>query len=254
MKRLRAFTLVELLVVIAIIAILAAVLFPVFVRAKASAKSTACMSNLRQLAIGVALYQGDSDDVYPLGAWDYPGHPAETLAASRWYFDIAPYTGNKTQLRVSHAGVFSMPPSGYGADYGINESISFWKGALGSNVIRKPSETLLLANAAQYDADRLGGSRRDRTYPRRWGPYAVGMTDWQVTGPYIFGAVEVYPYAQIVTGYEENFRRPFAAHNGRVNITFADGHGASVLIEALIGKMPYGHVLGDPKNYWDNED
>ena len=63
--RRRGFTLIELLVVIAIIAILAALLFPVFARAKMAAKQTACLSNLKQIGSGIALYMGDSDDVFP---------------------------------------------------------------------------------------------------------------------------------------------------------------------------------------------
>lgn len=63
--RRRAFTLIELLVVIAIIAIVAAIVFPVFTRAKASAKKTNCISNLRQIGQAMALYMGDSDDVFP---------------------------------------------------------------------------------------------------------------------------------------------------------------------------------------------
>lgn len=60
----RAFTLIELLVVIAIIAILAAILFPVFAQAKAAAKKTACLSNTKQIAIGAQLYALDYDDYY----------------------------------------------------------------------------------------------------------------------------------------------------------------------------------------------
>lgn len=61
----RAFTLIELLVVIAIIAILAALLFPTFARAKASAKSTACVQNLKQIGTALELYMGDNNDVFP---------------------------------------------------------------------------------------------------------------------------------------------------------------------------------------------
>jgi len=60
----RAFTLIELLVVIAIIAILAAILFPVFAQAKAAAKNTSDLSNLKQLTLGVIMYSNDCDDVF----------------------------------------------------------------------------------------------------------------------------------------------------------------------------------------------
>jgi len=65
MKRGQGFTLIELLVVIAIISLLAALLFPVFARAKASAKQSACLSNLKQIGGALGLYMGDYDDVFP---------------------------------------------------------------------------------------------------------------------------------------------------------------------------------------------
>ncbi|MBZ0172326.1 MAG: DUF1559 domain-containing protein, partial [Phycisphaerales bacterium] len=60
-----AFTLIELLVVIAIIAILAAILFPVFARAREKARQSSCASNLKQLALGLMQYAQDYDETYP---------------------------------------------------------------------------------------------------------------------------------------------------------------------------------------------
>jgi prepilin-type N-terminal cleavage/methylation domain-containing protein/prepilin-type processing-associated H-X9-DG protein len=84
MKNRRAFTLIELLVVIAIIAILAAILFPVFAQAKAAAKKASCLSNIKQMALAFHMYSGDSDDVMPSSG---EGYPATVTAACRIIID-----------------------------------------------------------------------------------------------------------------------------------------------------------------------
>ena len=65
-KKTTGFTLIELLVVIAIIAILAAILFPVFAKARDKARTTACLNNMKQLALAIQMYLGDWDDFFPL--------------------------------------------------------------------------------------------------------------------------------------------------------------------------------------------
>mgnify|MGYP001548207113 CR=1 FL=1 len=65
MKR-RAFTLIEMLVVVAIIAVLAAILFPVFARARENARRASCQSNLKQIALGIFMYAQDYDERMPL--------------------------------------------------------------------------------------------------------------------------------------------------------------------------------------------
>lgn len=87
----KAFTLIELLVVIAIIAILAAILFPVFAQAKAAAKRTSELSNMKQLGLGAIMYAGDADDVFPLHAhWDSPQMSVPGGHTS-WLTKVAPY-------------------------------------------------------------------------------------------------------------------------------------------------------------------
>src|ERR1700758_134840 len=63
------FTLIELLVVIAIIAILASILFPVFARARSQARKTTCLSNMKQIGLGLMMYVQDYDQHYPPAQW-----------------------------------------------------------------------------------------------------------------------------------------------------------------------------------------
>src|SRR5688572_8951045 len=84
------FTLIELLVVIAIIAILAAILFPVFAQAREKARQSSCLSNFRQLGLGMMMYAQDYDESLPIAYWG----PDWCGATSSWRQTLIPYTKN----------------------------------------------------------------------------------------------------------------------------------------------------------------
>jgi prepilin-type N-terminal cleavage/methylation domain-containing protein/prepilin-type processing-associated H-X9-DG protein len=111
MERQGGFTLVELLVVIAIIAILAAVLFPVFARAKESARQTKCLSNLSQLAKAIYAYANDYDGVLP---WMYEWHIAH------------PYTEEALAPYVKEKGVFRCPDD-LGDTWDNGDKTPYWQ-------------------------------------------------------------------------------------------------------------------------------
>lgn len=91
--RRKAFTLIELLVVIAIIAILSAILFPVFAKAKEAAKKTADLSNVKQIGTSLAIYLADHDDTY-MSAYFYNNDLDSTGGYTQWSGMIMPYVKN----------------------------------------------------------------------------------------------------------------------------------------------------------------
>jgi prepilin-type N-terminal cleavage/methylation domain-containing protein/prepilin-type processing-associated H-X9-DG protein len=109
----RAFTLIELLVVIAIIAILAAILFPVFAQVREKARSASCLSNLKQIALSLQMYQQDYDEVMfgsfalpePFNSTKVDGTNLQRMMSGGLYWFLQPYTKNEQIFRCpSDAG------------------------------------------------------------------------------------------------------------------------------------------------------
>ncbi|MEO6907312.1 MAG: DUF1559 domain-containing protein, partial [Abditibacteriaceae bacterium] len=118
-NRRKGFTLIELLVVIAIISILAAILFPVFARARENARRTACMSNLKQIGLGIQMYVQDYDERFPLVAVNGPVSINTSTGASTYPAIIG--WSDALQPYIKNIQIYQCPSdSTYGTINGIN--------------------------------------------------------------------------------------------------------------------------------------
>ncbi|HSV75289.1 MAG TPA: prepilin-type N-terminal cleavage/methylation domain-containing protein [Chthonomonadales bacterium] len=125
------FTLIELLVVIAIIAILAAILFPVFAQAREKARQANCVSNTKQYALATSMYTQDYDEVLPMGS--YPlGPDPRTACVATFYWAVAPYVSNDSvatcpseprAIRLVEAVGFPCQGSPPYTSYTVNRSV-----------------------------------------------------------------------------------------------------------------------------------
>jgi len=130
----KAFTLIELLVVIAIIAILAAILFPVFAQAKLAAKKTAALSGTKQLGLAVIMYDGDYDGQFPLGFEGSPNtcpDPHSWTGLDLWCQRVQPYTKSIGVFEAStdsEGGAKALPGTwaGVGISFAVNAYYGNW--------------------------------------------------------------------------------------------------------------------------------
>lgn len=150
----RGFTLIELLVVIAIIAILAAILFPVFAKAREKARQTSCLSNLKQFGLAVLQYAQDYDEMLPVSAQNlgagqarYPDGSTGTYAL--WYHPVYAYCKNWQMWNCPSSSV--KYTGGYHPMGGYGGNTYLWGQSLGN--ITNPSETLMIMDGTYYLLD-----------------------------------------------------------------------------------------------------
>ena len=153
----RGFTLIELLVVIAIIAILAAILFPVFAKAREKARQTSCLSNVKQIALGGVAYCQDYDERFPAHGCGWGNRADQTCYASKIY----PY--------VKNVQIFTCPSAAYKAAIGADGN------AYGHNLQYLGNRaTTITIGQVQSPAETIWYADATRGYIRA--PYCCGIT------------------------------------------------------------------------------
>ena len=255
----QGFTLIELLVVIAIIAILAAILFPVFAQAREKARSISCLSNIKQIGVGVMMYTQDYDEGYPMGGWN---KDANTVGG-RWYLDIESYMKNKVIRNCPSNSQHideTYNQNGYashGTDYGGNPSVMDWQRGVRQAKLKSPASLVLFCDASQLDnGTPTANNRADIKDPKTWKSHINYFTDWEVNGPVYFTDNGInYLYQPCYTPADD-LRRPVGLHNDGVNTGFADGHAKWYQIERLVGPLASTNCKGydatDTNNLWAN--
>jgi prepilin-type N-terminal cleavage/methylation domain-containing protein/prepilin-type processing-associated H-X9-DG protein len=159
--RRKGFTLIELLVVIAIIAILAAILFPVFAQAREAARKTSCLSNQKQLGTAMLMYCQDYDETYPNWRTLVPVSAEYPNGKITWVENMQPYCKNKQLWRCpSDSGATANPATQN--SYWLNAHVFRWSGitATGPSSInlaevKYPATTIVLCDGPTNDGQHV---------------------------------------------------------------------------------------------------
>jgi prepilin-type N-terminal cleavage/methylation domain-containing protein/prepilin-type processing-associated H-X9-DG protein len=228
--RRKGFTLIELLVVIAIIAILAAILFPVFARAREKARTSACLSNTKQFAIAIYQYMQDWDGGYPASS-TYPS-PIPAYHYSFWMALVGPYVKNEVIYKCPSAAFDKGWAVGTGvpyATYGFNEYLNyighFSRDYHTESDLPNPSLTALIADSA------AGSHFHDWDGPTK-GPDGIVLPSGMLRIKYANGTVE--------SGVLRS------RHDG-ANIVYADAHAAHLPLARFYHEGPMGDNSPDRK-------
>jgi prepilin-type N-terminal cleavage/methylation domain-containing protein/prepilin-type processing-associated H-X9-DG protein len=283
MKTNRAFTLIELLVVIAIIAILAAILFPVFAQAREKARSISCLSNLKQIGTATMMYVQDYDETFTCGWSDGPSSPVDLRGLTVWRWALGPYmqkagTGAYNNNNVKGT-VLICPSTRIGiTSYGLNQthlntwvqnSDGYWANSgVAMASINAPADLVAYGDAGKTGVDTSGdpnytdgstscGDRSGSVAARNkatCGPYTFDATKWKLDGGDDWAKTVDWDMAMPGDGKGEwnktstgnGTRRPLFPHNGLGNFVFADGHAKAITAGRLRAQ------IGTPEDIWHN--
>jgi prepilin-type N-terminal cleavage/methylation domain-containing protein/prepilin-type processing-associated H-X9-DG protein len=219
-RRHQGFTLIELLVVIAIIAILAAILFPVFAQARAKARQATCLSNQKQIGTGFMMYVQDYDETFPPTDYDLPGPVRVT-----WTTLVNPYikaSGN-TETKNQRKSVFVCPNVDQAVADPTWEGIN---GAVGSRALLSyGTNRYLMPNYRGLAPGTAPGSRGPVNSLAAVGSPAslVMLAESLGTVPDMTGRDDRYT-SDLSNRDESQYSLARMRHSGGSNYTFSDGH------------------------------
>ncbi|MES2460035.1 MAG: DUF1559 domain-containing protein [Armatimonadota bacterium] len=238
----QAFTLIELLVVIAIIAILAAILFPVFAQAREKARQTACLSNTKQMASSLMMYSQDYDETFPWASLNPLGGSVNDMRNPKWMDVLQPYTKNDQ--------VFNCPSDTGALFVSLSTNPNRGAGCTGGGCTSSPGGSYLLNST--YDAGVGGQPMADIAAPA---DTVFAVEGPQVPNQQLYWSAAFNPNANPPTpvtgnnqlgmdnearppylGYRDGAGRTYYAlgrHNKMANVVWCDGHAKATAIPQL---------------------
>ncbi|MFN3729807.1 MAG: prepilin-type N-terminal cleavage/methylation domain-containing protein [Fimbriimonadaceae bacterium] len=272
----RAFTLIELLVVIAIIAILAAILFPVFSQAKVAAKKTQAISNQKQIGMAFMMYAADSDDVFPFLTWadSYNNVGVGEPYGNGWYWNgslswpvsLIPYHKNDTRNGNKNSFLISPSDTQYGnfskPEFQLMLKSINWPGweNFSEDAIAN-ARIFPLSFCANYNLNYTFTQNADGTWPSG-GPYTgsrsltsiaapantVMVTEYGVGDAWANGRTYSNYYCALGYGGVDRWRNGRRYSEGRT-FSFTDGHAKFLKDPVKIETLTSNHQIQVRESY-----